>query len=268
MIDSQGQILAWKSREDHSKHQTYEKHIVSMIECWDKYLRRKYAKSLARVLEVKSSLLDDIVKFTLIMHDSGKCTLFYQQNLTNPKRYRHEIVSAYLAYRLSEGVFEERIRYVLSGSIFLHHEPILMGSISFQRERGVTLTDIRGRLEYPDPDKFEKVESAKMLHRSFKSLLNGLLSQHLNSSDVVNEILDNLYAIEEELNVDDMVNTIGKIVAVLALAGDDTWRHTMRIQVSALQYILVVCDYYGSKDRGSEESEFQEEIKWEWGEVL
>ena len=142
-----------------------------------------------------------------------------------------------------------------------------MGSISFQRERGVTLTDIRGRLEYPSLSRLEKVESTKIMHSNFKSLLESLLTRYLNS-DAIDKILDNLRSIEIELSVDDIVNVIGNVVSTLALAGDDTWRHMMRIQVSALQYILVVCDYYGSKKRGSEEFKFQEEIKWEWGEGL
>ncbi|ADC66004.1 CRISPR-associated HD domain protein [Ferroglobus placidus DSM 10642] len=259
------QILVWTDEKDLSKRQTYEEHVNGMIECWNKYLKKKYAKSLTRVLRVNSSLLDEIVKFTLILHDAGKCTLYYQQNITSPKRYRHEIVSAYLAYRLSEDVFEKRIRHVISGSIFIHHEPILMGSISFQRERGVTLTDIRGRIEYPSSSRLEKVESTKIMHNNFKSLLESLLINHLNSN-TIDKMLDNLRSIKTELSVDDIVNTIGNIVSTLALAGDDTWRHMARIQVSALQYILVVCDYYGSKNRDSEESKFQEEIKWEWGE--
>lgn len=41
----------------------------------------------------------------------------------------------------------------------------------------------------------------------------------------------------------------------------------MRSTVALLLYILVVCDYYGSRDRGGDEPRFAREIEWEWSEL-
>ena len=256
-------ILAWRDKEDLARQQFYETHIHKMIECWENYLKPKYIKSLQRVLEIDESTLDYIIKYMLIVHDSGKCTEYYQQNITSPKRYRHEIVSSYLAYKLIDNVIDDRLRYLVSGAILLHHEPILMSSISYQRERGITLTDVRGRIEYPSGS--NRDDSARRLHHDFKRLFEYLFKQYLSDNNEISaKIINNIANLSSEIDVNDLINMLGDIVAILSLAGDDVWRHKMRFQVSALQYILIVCDYYSSKDRSPRESEFLKEIKWEW----
>jgi len=259
-------ILAWRDKEDIARQQSYETHIHKMIECWENYLKPKYIKSLQRVMELDENALDYIVKYMLIVHDSGKCTEYYQRNITSPKRYRHEIVSSYLAYRLIDNVIDTKIKYLVSGAILLHHEPILMGSISYQRERGITLTDIRGRIEYPSGSKRD--DSARRLHYDFKRLFKYLFERYLSDNNkILTKIISNMANLSDEIDINDLIDTLGDIVAILSLAGDDVWRHKMRFQVSALQYILVVCDYYSSKDRSPKEFEFLKEIKWEWGDL-
>ncbi len=257
------EIFAWKEE----KPQYYQDHIKGMIECWENYLKKKYIKSMKRVLEIKNDgIIDFIIKYMLIFHDSGKCTEYYQQNIGNTQRYRHEIMSSYLSYKILEGVVDEYLQCLVSGAILLHHEPMLMGSISYQRERGVTLTDIRGRIEYPLIGESRKIETTKILHKDFKKLFKYLINEHLKNYKNHEKVLYNLENLNLKLDIEDIIKTIGRFVSILSLVGDDVWRHKMRFKVSSLQYIIIVSDYYGSKDRGEKEFSFTNEIKWEWGE--
>ena len=243
--------------------QTYEEHIEDMLKCWEK-IRRKYQKTLERILKLNAEKIDFLVKAMIILHDSGKCTEFYQDVISRNEavgrygvgRYRHEIVSAYLAYKLLKSTVNEPYLSVISATILLHHEPILMGCISTQREKGITLTDIRGRIEYPRTDYNKTREKAKTLHPEFKELFEYLSYKYLNIK--LNPDVD-------RINSDDLVETLGKVIALTSLCGDDSWRQKMRSMVALLLYILVVCDYYGSRNRGGGEPKFVREIEWEWG---
>jgi len=249
-------IYAYRG-ESATEVQSYEGHIENMIKCWEK-IRRKYQKTLERILKLNVEKINFLVKAMIILHDSGKCTVFYQDAINRNEaigRYRHEIVSAYLAYKLLKNVVEEPHLSVLSAAILLHHEPILMGCVSIQREKGITLTDIRGRIEYPRTD-YGAREKTKMLHPDFGELFTYLFDKYLNvklSPDV------------DEINPGDLVETLGRVIALTSLCGDDSWRQEMRGIVALLLYILVVCDYYGSRDRGGDEPRFAREIEWEWG---
>lgn len=130
-------------------------------------------------------------------------------------RYRHEIVSVYLAYKLLkklEDTVTEPYLSVVSATILLHHEPILMGCVSNQREKGVTLTDIRGRVEYPKMDSVAR-EDTKTLHPDFRELFEYLFDKELNvklTPDI------------EKIDLDDLVETIGRVIALTSLSGDDS----------------------------------------------
>lgn len=242
-----------------STSQSYEEHIEDMLKCWEK-IRRKYQRTLERILNLNAEKIDLLVKAMIILHDSGKCTEFYQDVISRNeavRRYRHEIVSAYLAYKLLKNVVEEPYLSVISAAILLHHEPILMGCVSTQREKGITLTDIRGRIEYPRTD-YEAGEKAKTLHPEFREVFRYLFDKHLDVK--LNPDVD-------EIDPDDLVETLGRVIALTSLCGDDSWRQEMRGMVALLLYILVVCDYYGSKNRGGDEPKFAREIEWEWGDL-
>lgn len=237
--------------------QSYEMHIGNMIECWEK-IKRKYQKTFERILKLNAENIDFLVKAMIVLHDSGKCTVFYQDAISRDEtigRYRHEIISAYLTYKLLKNVVEEPYLSVISATILLHHEPILMGCVSTQREKGVTLTDIRGRVEYPRKG-CEASEEAKTLHPEFKELFKYLFDKYLDAK--LNPDID-------EIDPDELVETIGRVIALTSLCGDDSWRQEMRSMVALLLYILVVCDYYGSRDRGGDEPRFAREMEWEWG---
>ena len=239
--------------------QSYEEHIENMVKCWEK-IRRKYKKTLERILKLNAEKIDFLVKAIIILHDSGKCTVFYQDEINRNKsigRYRHEIVSAYLAYELLKNLVEEPYLSLVSATILLLHEPILMGCVSTQREKGITLTDIRGRINYPSIDR-DSGEKAKTLHPEFKDLFKYLFDKYLN----VKLNMENMDI--NKIDSDNLVETLGKIIALTSLCGDDFWRQEMRSVISLLLYILVVCDYYGSRDRGGDEPRFVREIKWEW----
>lgn len=245
--------------ESATEVQSYEGHIENMLKCWEK-IRRKYQKTLERILKLNTEKIDFLIKAMIILHDSGKCTEFYQDAISQNEavgRYRHEIVSAYLAYELLKNMVEEPYLSVVSAAILLHHEPILMGCVSTQREKGITLTDIRGRIEYPRTD-YEAGEKAKTLHPEFKELFKYLFDKYLDvklNTDV------------NKIDSDDLVETLGRVIALTSLCGDDSWRQEMRSMVALLLYILVVCDYYGSRDRGGNEPRFAIEIEWEWGDL-
>jgi len=236
-------------------NQSYEEHIVEMLKCWDK-IREKYQKTLVRIL--KAEKVDFLVKAMIILHDSGKGTEFYQEAISQNKgleRYRHEIVSSYLAYKLLDNRVQEPHLSVISAALLLHHEPILMGCIGTQRERGITLTDIRGRVEYPRGG-YEAEYKTKKLHSGFKETFENLFRKYLNFECDINL---------NEIEIDDLIRVIGRIISLTSLSGDDSWRQQMRSMVALLLHILVVCDYYGARGRGGDEPKFRREIEWEWG---
>jgi len=249
-------IYAYRS-ENATEVQSYEGHIEDMLKCWEK-IRRKYQKTLERVLKLDAEKIDFLVKAMIILHDSGKCTEFYQDVISRNEsvgRYRHEIVSAYLAYEMLKNTINEPYPSIISATILLHHEPILMGCVSTQREKGVTLTDIRGRIEYPRVD-YGAREKAKTLHPEFNELFKYLFDKYLKVE--LNLDID-------EVNSDYLVETVGRVIALTSLSGDDSWKQEMRSMVALLLYILVVCDYYGSRNRRGDEPRFAKEIEWEWG---
>lgn len=57
--------------------QSYEDHIKNMLKCWEK-IRKKYQKTLERILKLNAERIDFLVKAMIILHDSGKCTVYYQ----------------------------------------------------------------------------------------------------------------------------------------------------------------------------------------------
>ena len=237
--------------------QTYEEHIQEMLECWEK-IRGRYHRTLERILNLNAEKINFLVKAMIILHDSGKCTEFYQDVISRNEaveRYRHEIVSSYLAYEVLKGIINEPYLSIISATILLHHEPILMGCVSTQRERGVTLTDLRGRIEYPKTG-YDAGEKAKTLHHEFNECFKYLFDKHLS----VKLNLD-----MDKIDLDRLIETIGKVIALTSLSGNDSWRQKIRSIVALLLYILVVCDYYGSKSRGGDEPRFVKEIEWEWG---
>ena len=252
-------IYAYKG-ESATEVQSYEGHIEGMLKCWEE-IRRKYQKTLERILKLNAEKINFLIKAMIILHDSGKCTEFYQDAINRNEavgRYRHEIVSAYLAYELLkklENTINEPYLSIVSAAILLHHEPILMGCVSIQREKGITLTDIRGRIEYPKMD-YKSGEKAKTLHPEFKEVFKYLFDKYLDVK--LNPDVD-------EIDPDDLVETLGRVITLTSLCGDDSWRQEMRGMVALLLYILVVCDYYGSRSRGGDEPRFTREIKWEWG---
>lgn len=130
-----------------------------------------------------------------------------------------------------------------------------MGCISTQREKGITLTDIRGRIEYPKAD-YDVGEKAKTLHPEFNEVFKNLFDKYLGTE---------LNLGIGRIDSDSLVETVGRVIALTSLSGDDSWRQKMRSVVALLLYILVVCDYYGSKNRGGDEPKFAREIEWEWG---
>lgn len=245
--------------ENSIEDQTYEEHVQEMLKCW-KILRDKYQKSLQRILRLSVEEVDTLVKAIIILHDSGKCTEFYQDAIKQNKpimRYRHEVVSAYLAYEVLKNRIDEPFLSVASATILLHHEPILMGCISTQREKGITLTDIRGRIEYPyGAETSDTIRNkTKKLHIEFNELLRSLL----NENRIVAEYDD-----IDEIDVNSLIETLGKSITITSIVGDSFWRQKMRSMVSSLLYVNLVCDYYGSRKRGGE-SRFAREIEWEWG---
>ena len=84
-------IYAYKSN---GSIQTYEEHIQGMLECWEK-IGKKYKRTLRRILNLDFERIDFLIKAMIILHDSGKCTEFYQDVITRNEgveRDRHEII--------------------------------------------------------------------------------------------------------------------------------------------------------------------------------
>ncbi|QXJ32141.1 hypothetical protein J5U21_01792 [Saccharolobus shibatae] len=112
----------------------YLKHIYTASLIWDKIYSKYYLKSIRRVLKTK----EDLVKMAILYHDLGKLTNEYKEG--NRKNFRHELVGAYLAYKLLQNDYA----FYVSLTVMLHHESGILGIYAGEKgESFITLSTLR-----------------------------------------------------------------------------------------------------------------------------
>lgn len=219
-----------------------EIHIGAMLRLWEEKYRRAYEAPLARCLKssIGQSDVNEVVKAAIILHDVGKLTEFYQGYISARARglevrvggYRHELVSAAIAHR----AFAQRSwKYVVSGAILLHHEPITMSYVRRAGERYVTLTQAYASLSSASKD-------GKRLALCKKGV--ELVNDMLRRNGFLKETIETFYTI------DDLIDALKELVVRISLRGD---KGLWRIRIAALVHVLTLLDALAAKSREGDE---------------
>lgn len=218
-----------------------EEHLRSMLELWDRKYSKYYSAALHRLFKPRNCHeVDKIVSSAIILHDVGKLTHNYQAYLKMKEKereghaslryYRHEFISAAVSLLVLE---RYEWRYIVSGAIILHHEPILMGQTYELGERYVTLTRIFASLREAS------VDSQILLDPNGVGVVNALLRSRGFSETVC-----------VSYRVDRLEEALKDLVVRIAYRSD---RHTTRIKVAALTHILTLIDSLAAKKRSNDE---------------
>ncbi len=228
------------------KGQPLEEHVKAMLLAWEE-VKGKYIPSIIRVMKAYDVDLsweeaDRLMKALIILHDSGKGARIYQDCLKGGNKlrgFRHELVSSYYALKILQQVFDERVAFVGSLVVMLHHEPILMGQIANLDRDSLSAEVALDKLR-----NFDGVvpELEDFLRKSFR--------EHLG--------VDIDVPVAEP---EDVVKTVVEL-SVKARHFPDAGK--LRLIVGALLIPLVLCDYKGAEEREGETPKFAEVLEAEW----
>lgn len=222
------------------KGQTIDDHVNKMLEYWNK-IKYRYLHTIIRVLkaygvELSHKDADEFMKILIKLHDIGKASKLYQDYIDGKRKlngFRHELVSAYYTYHILKKLKNnEKLAFVGALIVMLHHEPIIMGQIRNLKKKELSAEVVLDRL------------------RSFDGMVNELknwLKQKIGVS--INEpTKDEIIKFVFEMSVKSrhMPNS-----------------EKLRLIVGALLLPLVMCDYYGAKDREGEAPKFAEILEVE-----
>lgn len=208
--------LAWKGDQC---AEDYRRHVDRALTVWDK-LRSRYLPAVKRAVGVDI----DVVEYAIAVHDLGKLAKAYQ---TGRRRdYRHEVVSAYFAYKGLEQAVGRDVAAVVAAAVLLHHEPLLTSAyISGLGERYLPIYAVRKMLEGHDlsPACDPLAEVGRTAEKYPE--LRGELERWGRGGIATQDILD-----------------VIKRVIVLTAVGDSARLHAMRAKTAAVLYPLVVSD--------------------------
>ncbi len=200
--------------------ETFVRHVKRVLAVWEE-LKPYYLKGVQRILGVEL----DPVEYAIVAHDLGKLAVQYQKG--ERRRYRHEVVSSYLAYvGLSEDEVDEGARIAISAAVLLHHEPIITSAyITGIGERYLPVYKLRKELENSDVG-FACSGDAELF---------ALLDKWGGLRDAVGKWK------RDGLDVRDVLATVKRIIVMTSM-GSPEWNHQARAKVGAVLYPLVVAD--------------------------
>ncbi|MGQ9469274.1 MAG: CRISPR-associated endonuclease Cas3'' [Nitrososphaerales archaeon] len=211
----------------------YVEHVFHMVECWKDKLSKRYEPTLLRILSSAGVTvdLDSLMKSIFLFHDLGKLTENYKKSyLKGHLPIRHEFLGGYFVYTCLKDTYEEYVAMLASASILMHHEYWLRGLVERTMEKGIRISVIRREFE-------SKIDVFHFVPNSINAIKELVKYFHLK----INE--ERL----KEPSVDDVVDALKAVTISLDLAGDIHHRHRNRLLVSALQHILVICDYKSAR---------------------
>ncbi|MEM4847490.1 MAG: HD domain-containing protein [Thermosphaera sp.] len=231
--------------ENDSCKETLCEHTLRILNVWDKCVAKYYLRALTRVLGKKTDLLMDIA---LLMHDTGKLIYVYAESKYR-RFYRHEIVSAYYAYKMLRNlnIANNEYDYIIPLAILLHHEPGILGKYAGEiGERYVTFSTVKAMLEDIPSNKLEPVRDS-----AFERLICDRLGKRGINVDTCRSSLDQVLP---SINHTDVESTVKNLLAKV-LHGDISWRSVTRARVAAVLHPLVLSDslaaYIGRMDSGT-----------------
>ena len=188
--------------------ESYLTHIYNMLKVWEK-IREYYINVLKRVAGKESEYY---LKLAFLTHDAGKLLKAY---IHDRRRFRHELIGAYVLYKLTSN-------NIFSTSVLLHHESIILSIYAGQYgERIIPVSTIRAVLE------------------DFKDLLKPYSS--LKDDEAYNKVgmkeIEEMERILNSINVDDVFNVIKSLIVEASVGG-----LSFRNRVSVVQHVLVLVD--------------------------
>lgn len=90
-------------------------------------VKRYYARPLERLQRRLGVGGFDLLAAAVVLHDAGKLVAEYQSG--DRRRYRHEVISAHIAYRAVEKLATRDAAVVTALAVMLHHEPISFSAL-------------------------------------------------------------------------------------------------------------------------------------------
>ncbi|GAY25374.1 HD domain-containing protein [Desulfurococcaceae archaeon AG1] len=211
--------------------ETYLEHVKRAINVW-RSLKKYYSGVIKRVLGTYGF---DPIAVALITHDLGKLLEIYRFRRYR-FIYRHEIVGAYVLYKML--IDEDRyLATILSLAVMLHHESGIIGYIGELGERYLTVTTLRSILE--------------RYSRYFivdKDCDLDILVQDLASFEEIAMIRDKIYSIKDLLNnlgsengIRDFLSNVKRLI-IDSSVGSLHRLHMVRGRVAAVLHLMVVSD--------------------------
>lgn len=211
--------ICYAYRGDNSAEE-YTAHIERALRTWS-HIKKYYAGGVERAFPNAGKA--DLVQFAILTHDLGKLASHYQQG--RPGSYRHEVVSAYFAYRYGPGALTEEERAALAAAVMLHHEPIILSAyVTRLGESYLPIYVVRKALEEADltygcGDDVIQYYAAK--DKRLAEALERWRDRGLDRSEVLAAV---------------------KKIVVATSVGEPTRLHVMRTKTAAILHPLVVSD--------------------------
>jgi CRISPR/Cas system-associated endonuclease Cas3-HD len=211
--------------------ETYWEHVERTIKAWRSF-KSYYSGVIKRVLGTYNF---DPIAIVLITHDLGKLLRIYRFRKYR-YMYRHEIVGAYVLYKMLVNV-DRYLATILSLAVLLHHESCIIGYIGELGERYLTVTTLRSFLERYSKDFI--IDN----NCDFDELV-----QRLASFEEISGIRDKIYSIKNLLNnlgskngVRDLLSVVKSLI-IASSVGSMHSLHELRNKVAAILHPLVVLD--------------------------
>ncbi|HIP75139.1 MAG TPA: CRISPR-associated endonuclease Cas3'' [Thermococcus paralvinellae] len=214
--------------------QSLDEHVAKMLKEWER-IKKRYLKTIQRSLKslnvkLSEEQVDEFVKTLIKLHDIGKASRIYQRHIKKGEKlegFRHELVSAYYTYPILKEKFNEKVAFVGSLVVMLHHEPILMGQITSIEKKGLTAEVVLDKL------------------RKFDGMVE----------ETKEWLTENVGIVVEEPKGEDLIRFVFEL-SVRARHMPDSGK--LRLIAGALLIPLVLCDYAGARDREGEAPKFAE----------
>lgn len=211
--------------------ETYLEHVKKAINVW-RSLRKYYSGVVKRVLGTHDF---DPIAIALITHDLGKLLEIYKYR-KHRFIYRHEIVGAYILYKMLVDTNPE-LATILSLAVMLHHESGIIGYIGELGERYLAVTTLRSFLE--------RYSEHLIVDRNCDI---DKLVQDLAGFEEIAMIRDKIYSIKNllsslgsESGIRDFLSIVKRLITASSV-GSLHSLHMLRGRVAAVLHLLVVSD--------------------------
>lgn len=220
-------------------------HTSSMLQKWEhiKFLHLPTLTRLSRQLDssITSQDTNSLMRNIIIFHDVGKLTSFYKEGKKEP---RHEFISAHLFNDyLRSHSYTDDLKFLLTGVILLHHEPILLGQLERSDEPHLTATELWRQME--EIKNWQYLEGIEVF---FSHFLNGT------------------YHPKEPVKPEEICSFLSNTILYLRHAGGFEEKARHRLILGAWLSSLVLLDYFSAKTNRPQEDR-RDSFFWQKAEI-